>query len=142
MKYFPAENVFNFQLFLHSKLFFYKHSVLLGQPQYAHDFPKLSLILCLQNMLKFSPWGYSKSTSKHDEFRAYEWPPSKSNWFFFTSIKTLSKWWMFFISSEKLFSILRYLQFCPDFFGYKGKPLDKKVKVNLWRKKLENKKLQ
>ena len=62
MKYFPAENVFNFQLFLHSKLFFYKHSVLLGQPQYAHDFSRLSLMLCLQNMLKFSPWGHSKST--------------------------------------------------------------------------------
>ena len=62
MKYFPAENVFNFQLFLHSQLFFYKHSVLLGQPQYAHDFSKLSIMLCLQNMLKFSPWGHSKST--------------------------------------------------------------------------------
>ena len=62
MKYFPAENVFNFQLFLHSKLFFYKHSVLLGQPQYAHDFSRLSLMLCLQNMLKFSPWSHSKST--------------------------------------------------------------------------------
>ena len=62
MKYFPAENVFNFQLFLHSKLFFYKYSALLGQPQYAHDFSRLSLILCLQNMLKLSPWGHSKST--------------------------------------------------------------------------------
>ena len=38
---------------------------------------------------------------------------------------------MFFISSEKLFSFLRYLQFCPDFFGYIGKRLDKKAKVNL-----------
>ena len=61
-KYFAAENVFIFQFFLHSKLFFYKHSVLLGQTQYAHDFSKLGLILCLQNMLKFSPWGHSKST--------------------------------------------------------------------------------
>ena len=77
-KYFSAENVFIFQLFLHSKLFFYKHSVLLGQPQYAHDFPKLSLILCLQNMLKFSPWGHSKSTPKHDEFWAYKWPLPKA----------------------------------------------------------------
>ena len=76
-KYFSAENVFIFQLFLHSKLFFYKHSVLLGQPQYAHDFPKLSLILCLQNMLKLSPWGHSKRPSKHDEFRACEWPLPK-----------------------------------------------------------------
>ena len=62
MKYFSAENVFNFQLFLHSKLFFDKHSVLLDQPQYGHDFSRLSLMLCLQNMLKFSPWGLSKST--------------------------------------------------------------------------------
>ena len=77
-KYFFAENVFIFQFFLHSKLFFYKHSVLLGQPQYAHDFSRLSLILCLQNMLKFSPWGHSKSTSKYDEFRAYEWPLPKA----------------------------------------------------------------
>ena len=61
-KYFAAENVFIFQFFLHSKLFFYKHSVLLGQTQYAHDFSKLGLILCLQNMLKFSRWGHSKST--------------------------------------------------------------------------------
>ena len=38
---------------------------------------------------------------------------------------------MFFISPEKLFSFLRYLQFCPDFFGYIGKRLDKKPKVNL-----------
>ena len=37
---------------------------------------------------------------------------------------------MFFISSEKLFSFLRYSQFCPDFFGYIGKQLDKKAKVN------------
>ena len=37
---------------------------------------------------------------------------------------------MFFISSEKLFSFLRYLQFCPDFFCYIGKQLDKKTKVN------------
>ena len=43
-KYFPAENVFLFQLSLHSKLFFYKHSVLLGQTQYANDFSKLDLI--------------------------------------------------------------------------------------------------
>ena len=56
-----------FQLFLHIKLFFYKHSVLLGQPQYGYDFSKLSLILCLQNMLKFSPWGHSKSTYAPEE---------------------------------------------------------------------------
>ena len=60
-KYFPAENVFLFQLFLQIKLFFYKRSVLMGQPEYAHDFSKLSLILCSQNMLKFFPWGHSKS---------------------------------------------------------------------------------
>ena len=46
-KYFPAENVFIFKLFLHSKLFFYKHSVLLGQSQYAYDFSKLTFTLCL-----------------------------------------------------------------------------------------------
>ena len=70
-KYFPAEKVFIYQLFLHSKLFFI-NIVLLGQAQYAHDFLKLSLILCLQNMLKFLPWDHSKSRSKHDEFRAYK----------------------------------------------------------------------
>ena len=37
---------------------------------------------------------------------------------------------MFFISSEKLFSFLRYSQFCPDFFSYIGKQLDRKAKVN------------
>ena len=42
--------------------FFNKHSILLGRPQYAYDFSKLSLILCLENMLKFSPWGHSKGT--------------------------------------------------------------------------------
>ena len=31
-KYFPAENVFLFQHFLQIKLFFYKRSVLMGQP--------------------------------------------------------------------------------------------------------------
>ena len=36
-----------------------------------------------------------------------------------------------FISSEKLSSFLRYLNFCPDFFGHIEKRLDKKTKVNL-----------
>ena len=36
----------------------------------------------------------------------------------FTSMKTLYKRWMFFILFEKLFSFLKYLHFCPDFFGY------------------------
>ena len=30
----------------------------------------------------------------------------------------------------KLFSFLRYLNFCPDFSDYVGKRLDKKAKVN------------
>ena len=38
---------------------------------------------------------------------------------------------MLFISSEELFSFLRYLNFCLDFFGHVGKRLDKKLKVNL-----------
>ena len=29
------------------------------------------------------------------------------------------------------FSYLRSLNFCPDFFGYVGKRLDKKAKVNI-----------
>ena len=75
-------------------------------------------------------WRGDWVVSKHDEFRAYEWPCSKSSWFW-KGVKTLSKWWMFFISSKKVFSFLRYLQFCPDVFGYIGKRLDKKAKVNL-----------
>ena len=46
-KYFSSENVFIFQLFIHIAIFFYKHSVFLGQIEYAYDFPKLSLILSL-----------------------------------------------------------------------------------------------
>ena len=55
-KYFFAENVSIYQLFLHITVIFYKHSVFfLGgvgggggcQTQYAYDFPKLSRILCL-----------------------------------------------------------------------------------------------
>ena len=53
---------------------------------------------------------------------------------------------MFLISSEKLFSFLKYLQFCPDSFGYMGKRLDKRAKVNLrihgvtnWKTKNRNK---
>ena len=38
---------------------------------------------------------------------------------------------MFFISSLKLFLFLRYLDFCPDFFGHVGKRFHKKAKVNL-----------
>ena len=30
----------------------------------------------------------------------------------------------------KLFSFLRYSNFCPDFFGHLGKRLDKKAKIN------------
>ena len=37
---------------------------------------------------------------------------------------------MFFISFEKFFSFLRYLNFCPDVFGHVGKRLDKKAEVN------------
>ena len=35
-----------------------------------------------------------------------------------------------FISSLKLFLLLRYLNFCPEILGHIGKRLDKKVKVN------------
>ena len=35
-----------------------------------------------------------------------------------------------FISPGKLFSCLRYLNFCLDIFGQAGKRLDKKAKVN------------
>ena len=70
--------------------------------------------------------------SKKDKFRAYllfELPPSKSSWFYLLHNQNpLNK--MFFISSEKLFSFLRYLQFFPDSFGHIGKQLDKKSKVN------------
>ena len=35
-----------------------------------------------------------------------------------------------FVLSQKLFSFLRYLIFCPDFFSYVGKRIDQKTKVN------------
>ena len=68
--------------------------------------------------------------SKNDKFRAYvlyEWSPSKRSWFYLLQSKPFKD---IFISSEKLFSFLRYLQFCPNFFYYIGKQLDKKTKVN------------
>ena len=34
---------------------------------------------------------------------------------------------MLFISCRKLFSFSKYLDFCPNFFGHVGKPLDKKA---------------
>ena len=37
---------------------------------------------------------------------------------------------MLFISSQKLYSFLKYLNFSPEFFGHIGKRLVKKVKVN------------
>ena len=37
---------------------------------------------------------------------------------------------MLYISSYKLFSFLKYLSFCPDFFGHVEKQLDKKARVN------------
>ena len=37
---------------------------------------------------------------------------------------------MLFILFLKLFLVLRYLNFCPNFFGHVGKRLDKNVKVN------------
>ena len=37
---------------------------------------------------------------------------------------------MLSISTKKLFSLLRFLNFCPDFFGHVGKRFDKKAKVN------------
>ena len=38
---------------------------------------------------------------------------------------------MLFISLQKLFSFLRYLNFCPEFYAHVGKGLDKKAKVIL-----------
>ena len=37
---------------------------------------------------------------------------------------------MLFISYQKFFPFLRYLHFCPGFFGYEGKRLGKTAKVN------------
>ena len=37
---------------------------------------------------------------------------------------------MIFISCQKLILFSRYLHFCPHFFGYVAKRLDKKAKVN------------
>ena len=37
---------------------------------------------------------------------------------------------MLFISFKKLFLFSIYLTFCPEFFDYVGKRLDKKAKVN------------
>ena len=36
----------------------------------------------------------------------------------------------FICFDERFFLLLRYLNFCPDFFGHVGKWLDKKTKVN------------
>ena len=51
-KYFSAENVFIFQIFLCVTLFFIS-IVFFFLTQYPYDFPKLDLILCFENMLKF-----------------------------------------------------------------------------------------
>ena len=46
-------------------------------------------------------------------------------------MKALQKrWMMLFILSWKLYLFLRYLHFCPYFFGYVGERQDKKAKVN------------
>ena len=37
---------------------------------------------------------------------------------------------MLFISPQKLFSYLKYLNLCPEFFVHVGKTLDKKANVN------------
>ena len=37
---------------------------------------------------------------------------------------------MLFISTKKLFFVLRYSNVCPDFFGHVGKRLNKKDIVN------------
>ena len=50
---------------------------------------------------------------------------------FICSLKALWKWWkMLFLSSKKLFSFLRCLNFCPDFYGHEIKRLDKKAKLS------------
>ena len=51
-KYFSAENVFIFQIFLCVTHFFIS-IVFSFLTQYAYDFPKLNFILCLENKLKF-----------------------------------------------------------------------------------------
>ena len=38
---------------------------------------------------------------------------------------------MLFILSKNVFSSVRYLNFCPDFFGHAAKQLDKKDKDDL-----------
>ena len=37
---------------------------------------------------------------------------------------------MLFVSPQKLFLFLGFLNFCPDFFGHVGNQLDKKAKVD------------
>ena len=37
---------------------------------------------------------------------------------------------MLFISPQKVFSVLRYLNFCSNFFGHVEQRLDKKANVN------------
>ena len=48
------------------------------------------------------------------------------------------------ISSQNLFSFLRYFNFCPAFFGHVGKRMNKKAKVKfkIYYHKLNNKNKQ
>ena len=60
-------------------------------------------------------------------------------WFTCANKRPLKLQNMLFYFTEKLFSFLRYLNCCPNFFGHLGKWLDKKDNVNLknlWRHQL------
>ena len=46
---------------------------------------------------------------------------------------------MVIIQLQKLFLFLRYLNFCPEFFGHVGKQLGKKVKLKFMTLKPGNK---
>ena len=78
----------------------------------------------------FHIWGYIREIISHDSllflkklFKVGISPYQKT--FLFASMIALQKWWkMFFISSWKLFSFSRYLNFCLDFFGMQKKRLD------------------
>ena len=49
---------------------------------------------------------------------------------------------MVIIQLQKLFLFLRYLNFCPEFFGHVGKQLGKKAKLKFMTLKPGNKWLQ
>ena len=85
------EDIFFYEIRIHFPtffsrffLFFHEHSVFLGQLYFAYGFSKLSLM--------FIKYAQNLAFQKYLVLIA--------------SMKTLWKWWMFFISSEKLFSFI------------------------------------